>query len=293
MQGLTQADETYLGHLLQGKTEKINYKVKKSIQKPKEEWVRVENTHEPVISSNSFEIVQNLMRADGRISVSRNETGPFAELLFCGDCREQMIRRINRYKGSYKVYDICSTKNRGEGCSRHSIEEHTLKELIRIVLCRYVNSFMEQARLLEQIWISEQDTSQKDLEAKTGNMAAAHNREVERLRKEQDKYYDLCDGLHEDLEKGIVTKQEFQRLQKEFKGRAKAVSSAILKQDEFLKEILQEGAIAARKLRSLQENMELKEIDRYILASFVKRIYVFEDKRVEIELYFRDTMLSK
>ena len=38
-------NEVYLGHLLQGKTQKVNYKVNISVQKPKEEWVRVENTH--------------------------------------------------------------------------------------------------------------------------------------------------------------------------------------------------------------------------------------------------------
>ena len=65
-------DEVYLGHMLQGKTEKINYKVKKSIGKPREEWVRVENTHEPVISGSDFETVQNLLKADGRISPERD-----------------------------------------------------------------------------------------------------------------------------------------------------------------------------------------------------------------------------
>lgn len=50
-------NEVYLGHLLQGKTEKVNYKVKKSVEKPKEEWVRAENTHEPIISDSDFEAI--------------------------------------------------------------------------------------------------------------------------------------------------------------------------------------------------------------------------------------------
>jgi len=39
-------DEVYLGYMVQGKTEKVNYKVKKHIAKPEEEWMKVENTHE-------------------------------------------------------------------------------------------------------------------------------------------------------------------------------------------------------------------------------------------------------
>jgi hypothetical protein len=39
-------DETYIGTLVQGKSERVNYKVKKSVVKPAEEWVRVPNAHE-------------------------------------------------------------------------------------------------------------------------------------------------------------------------------------------------------------------------------------------------------
>ncbi len=39
-------DETYIGTLVQGKSERVNYKVKKSVVKPADEWVRVPNAHE-------------------------------------------------------------------------------------------------------------------------------------------------------------------------------------------------------------------------------------------------------
>ena len=32
------------------KTERVSYKVKKCVEKPEEEWIRVENTHEPITS---------------------------------------------------------------------------------------------------------------------------------------------------------------------------------------------------------------------------------------------------
>lgn len=120
-------NEIYLGHMVQGKREKINYKLKKSMDKPQEKWIKVENTHEAVISKDQFWIVQNLLKADGRISPVTEENSLFMGILFCGDCGEQMIRRVNYYKDTKKVYYICSTKNRGEGCSRHSILEGQLK----------------------------------------------------------------------------------------------------------------------------------------------------------------------
>ena len=143
-------NETYLGHMVQGKREKINYKLKKSVDKPQEEWIKVENTHEAIISADQFQIVQNLLKADGRVSTVTEENSLFTGILFCGDCGEQMIRRINRYKDTHKVYYICSTKNRGDGCSRHSIPEEQLKEIIAEMIRHYANCFLEEKQIFEK-----------------------------------------------------------------------------------------------------------------------------------------------
>ncbi len=271
-------NEVYLGHLLQGKTEKVNYKVKKSVEKPKEEWVRAENTHEPIISDSDFEAVQNLLQTDGRVSPESKSLSPFMGLLFCGDCGEQMVRRRVRYKESNKVYYICSTKNRGEGCSRHSIEENTLKELVGIAVRRYANDFLAQSKLFEQA--KEKETN---LEA-----VAGCQKELTRLKQEQDKYYGLCAGLYDDLRQNVVTKEEFERLHKEFQRKAQELEKAQEQQQNMIRRMLQKGVVSASRLAKFQDSLKLAEIDRHTLTSLVKRIYVFEDKRLEIEFYFRD-----
>ena len=271
-------NETYLGHLVQGKTERVNYKIKKCVEKPREEWVRVENTHEAIISSDDFAIVQNLLKSDGRISPERKALSPFMGLLFCGDCKEQMVRRVNRYKGTEKIYYICSTKNRGEGCSRHSIEETVLKELTETVIRQYANDFLEQERLFSQA---------KEQEA---NLQAViyYNKEISRLKQEQNKYYSLCAGLYEDLRTGIITKEEFERLHSEFQRKADKLSEAEENQERLVRELFKSGVLNAGRLASFKNSLELREIDRHTLASLVKRIWVYEGKRVEIEFYFTD-----
>lgn len=271
-------NEVYLGHLLQGKTEKINYKVKKSIEKPKKEWVRVENTHESIISDSDFEAVQNLLQTDGRVSPESKEISPFMGLLFCGDCGEQMVRRRIRYKESDKVYYICSTKNRGEGCSRHSMEENALKELVGIAVRRYANDFLQQNKLFEQA--KEKETN---LEA-----VIDCQKEFARLKQEQDKYYRLCAGLYDDLRQNVVTKEEFERLHKEFQSKAQELEKAQEQQQKLIQRMLQKGVVSASRLAKFQDSLKLEEIDRHTLTSLVKRIYVFEHKRIEIEFYFQD-----
>ncbi len=271
-------DEVYLGHMLQGKTEKINYKIKKSIEKPREEWVRVENTHEPIISESDFETVQNLLKTDSRISPESRSVSPFMGLLFCGDCGEQMIRRTVKYKDFGKVYYICSTKNRGKGCSRHSIEENVLKDLVGTAVRRYANDFLAQEKLFEQ-------AREKEMNMEA---VAGCERELARLKEEQDKYYGLCAGLYEDLVQNVVTKEEFERLHREFRGKAEEVSKAQEQQQRRIKKMLLSGAASAGRLAKFRDSLQLEEIDRHTLTSLVKRIAVYEGKRMEIEFYFQD-----
>ena len=50
-------NEVYIGNLVQNKTGNVNYKIHKLVAKPKSEWIRSENTHQPIISKELFEQV--------------------------------------------------------------------------------------------------------------------------------------------------------------------------------------------------------------------------------------------
>ena len=271
-------NEIYLGHLIQGKTEKVNYKLKKSVEKPRKEWIKVENTHEAVISEDNFNIVQNLLKTDGRISPVNEEGNLFAGILFCGDCGEQMVRRVNHYKNIRKAYYICSTKNRGEGCTRHSIKEEKLKEFVSEAVRKYANIFLDEKKLFEK---------SKEFEMNFESIIQ-HDSEIIRLKKEQDKYDFLCSKLYEDLRKGIVTKEEFERLYSEFKQKAEGIENARKKQEAMVKELFQKGVVSAERLKAMQGCAELREIDRYLLCSMAKKIFVYENQRIEIEFYYVD-----
>lgn len=271
-------NEMYLGHMVQGKTDKINYKLKKSVQKPKEEWVKVNNTHEAIISEDDFRVVQNLLRTDVRVSPASKKNSFFSGLIFCGDCREQMIRRVNRYKNTQRVYYICSTKNRAEGCTRHSIQEEQLRELVSETVKKYVNCLMVEKQVFEKaLGLKIQFESLENC-----------NAEIERLRAEQSRYYSLCSGLYEDLKEEIITREEYERLYGEFKRRAAELEEAQKKQELMIKEMFKNGVISAGRLSTMRECCELKEVDRRTLCSMVRKINVFENRRIEIEFYYTD-----
>lgn len=59
-------NECYIGTMIQGKTRTVSYKNPARVQIPLREWVKVENTHEPLISRELFEQVQKRKGMRGR-----------------------------------------------------------------------------------------------------------------------------------------------------------------------------------------------------------------------------------
>lgn len=56
----------YIGHMIQGKEQKISYKSKKTAEVPKEKWVVVKNTHAPILSEKTFEKIQKKLKKNRR-----------------------------------------------------------------------------------------------------------------------------------------------------------------------------------------------------------------------------------
>lgn len=88
-------DETYIGNSVHNKQTNISYKNKKKIRKPQEEWFRVENTHEAIISKQVFEQAQEQI-ANRRRQQKDATTQIFSGLVKCADCGWSMRFGTNR-----------------------------------------------------------------------------------------------------------------------------------------------------------------------------------------------------
>ncbi|MCI9077473.1 MAG: recombinase family protein [Lachnospiraceae bacterium] len=271
-------NELYTGMMVQGKSEKASHKVKRPVEKPREEWVRVADTHEAVVAAEDFEIVQKLLAVDTRASAGKAICHMFTGFLFCGDCGKPMIRRVNRYKGTEKVYFICSTRNKGLGCTRHSIPEEELEHLVLSGLQQQLALFLDKSHVLEQIGQIEIQFAE----------IAVFDKEIRRLREEQEKYMSLRTGLYEDLKQGIITETDFRDFGQIYETQFQEAEEAVRRQEEALRNLFQAGVSAGAGLEKMKSTLEITELDRDVLVTFVSRILVYEDKRVFLELRAKD-----
>ena len=86
-------NEIYTGVMVQGKRTTPNYKTKTTVIKDKSEWIRIENTHEAIISRGDFELIQRLLKEDTRSGSMDTAVHPLCGRIFCADCGAPIIRK--------------------------------------------------------------------------------------------------------------------------------------------------------------------------------------------------------
>lgn len=272
------SNEIYTGTMVQGRREKVSYKLDKCREKPKEEWIRVEGTHEPVVTREAFDSVQKLLPIESRGSGAEGKPHLFCGLLFCGDCMEPMTRRVNRYKGVEKVSFICPTRNSGLGCTRHTVPEGELRAAVLTGLQSQAALLLDEARVLSRIEGMEMDFGE----------LSRFDQEIVRLRREGEKYLSLRSGLYEDMKAGVITQEDFHAFRGIYEEQYARIQDAVSRQEEMVRRLFKAGVASGMRLERFREVLELTELNRDVLITFIDRILVYEDKRICLELKNRE-----
>ena len=80
-------DEIYLGHTISLRYTTQSYKNKRRIERPETEWLRFEDTHEPLITKELWELVREVRRHKRRAPKKFEEPNLFSGLLYCAAAR--------------------------------------------------------------------------------------------------------------------------------------------------------------------------------------------------------------
>ena len=131
-------NEVYIGHMVQNKTGTVSYKNHKQVSKPESEWIKVENTHELLISQETWDAVQRMDNHPARGRSGKSGTvALFGGLLRCMDCGSSMRymrdyrKKVSEKEPEYKAY-VCNRYASGgkNACSSHYINQKVLTQIV-------------------------------------------------------------------------------------------------------------------------------------------------------------------
>lgn len=271
-------NEVYMGTLIQGKESTPNYKVRVREKKPKEEWIRIENAHEAIISRTDFELISDILQKDTRVSTGKSAVSVYSGYLVCADCGCSMVRKKVRSGSLEYVYYVCSGNKKDKDiCSSHRISENTLNMAITKTLQLHLKQLGD---LQESIRYIRETSGNSDKIKKLVLQSEKRKEDIE-------KYNRLKLECYEDYKKELITQDEYMLFKKELDNRIEEIQRAITELGKKKRMLLDGGYEKESLLEKFLTSKEI-ELKRSILVRFISRIYVYEDHRIEIIFRYQD-----
>ncbi|HIW26532.1 MAG TPA: DUF4368 domain-containing protein [Candidatus Lawsonibacter pullicola] len=280
-------DETYIGNSVHNKQTNISYKNKKKVRKPKEEWIRVENTHEAIISRDVFEQVQKQI-ASRRRQQKDATTQIFAGLVKCADCGWSMRFGTNRQNKTPYSHFTCSQYGQmGTQCSAHYIRYDTLY----VYVLSRIQYWSHRAQLSEEKLL-QQILKNGDRE----RITAAKRQESELKRAEKRKAE--VDGkfvrMYEDWSAGRITEYNFNLLTKKYQAEQLELEEKISRLQAELTAEQQTALDAEKWVALIKQYANPTELTAELLNTLIEKIVIHEATKgadgmrdQEIEIYYR------
>ncbi len=267
----------YAGHLVQGKESTPNYKIKQRIMKPEDKWVRVENTHEPIITQEVFDTVNRVLAQDTRIAPDEETVYPFSGLIFCADCKSGMVRKTVPAGGKKYAYYYCSKNKAGNGCTTHCISEKALETAVLQALQNHIASILDIERILRYI-----DTlPMKQEEIRKIDTQLLMKQEV------IEKYKTLKVSIYEDLKSGFIDVDEYREFKDVYGKKCEEAEKAAERLQQDITMILAGKGANSVWIEAFKKHRNITELSRKVIVSLIEWINVYPGSRVEIRFRYQ------
>lgn len=281
-------DETYIGNSVHYRETNVSFKNKHRVRKDKSEWMRIEGTHEPIISEADFAKVQGLI-ASRRREMKSGTPQIFAGLVKCADCGWSLSFGTNKQnKTPYSYYHCSRYGTMGKDhCSSHYIRYDTL---YAYVLSRI------------QYWAKQADTDEEKLlkkllsasDRETGTIRRKQEGDLKRAEKRKSEVDSLFVRLYEDWAAGRITEYNFNMLSAKYQDEQAQLDSQLAELRNRLDETKQTSADAEKWLSLIRECANPAELTAPLLNTLIEKIVVHEAKKQEggtreqeVEIYYR------
>ena len=278
----------YLGHTVNFKTRK-HFKDKKSHYVPEDEWAIFENTHEAIISQETFDLAQKIRSKVRRYPDGWGEAAPLTGLLYCADCGGKMYvhrtnngKRISQYTCSQYTKVPCGTLCK----TQHRINEDVVLSLVSDML-RAIAEYAKHDRAEFVRVVQEAQSSQQTSEVKKQRTRLATSKqrvsELEVL---------LC-KIYEDNVLGKLPDARYAVLDAQYAKEQAALTAEIATLEKAVGDYEKHEKSADRFITLIDKYQNFDKLTNTMLNEFVDKILVHERARKgsrettqEVEIFF-------
>ena len=270
--------EIYIGNLVWNRTGSISYKDHRQIYRPKSEWNIVEGTHEPIISNEEFNKIQEIINERVANKKKPEKLTIYKYKIKCADCGRAMCKMEDTRDGRNSSNFYCRNyKTTSSKCTPHKIKTSDLDNMVIESIIMQIKSVLNIEKTVKQMRDSNTLTNKKVYEDK-----------IEKLNLDIDKIKKLKRKSYEDWKLEKITKEEFLLLSNDCENKIEKNDLEIKEYEEKIKNSLKDIKEEEYWIEHFRRNKKIKNLTRDVIEELIDCIYVHEGGNITIKFKYQD-----
>ncbi len=277
--------QEYCGDTVNFRTYRKSFKLKKKLDKPKEEWKVFPDTHPAIIDRETFSLVQEL-RQHRRRPTKSGIVSMFSGLLYCADCGEKLYYSVtNNYKREQAYFFCSSYRKNSEVCSAHYIREKVVEKLVLESMQRV----MWYVQTYEKLFAQRQ---MEDFGEKKKKELAEKRRELDRAKRRAAEIDGIIQKLYEDNAMGRISDERFATMSMSLENEQSGLKESIPEMESCLENAKIQTEGLQRFIDRAKRVTQLTELTPELVHEFIQKIVVSkpeyrDGKRYQsVEIYY-------
>lgn len=273
------SNRMYTGDMVQHTQTKVSYKSKKKVTLDESLWTIVEDTHEPLVSKETFALIQSRKKSNNRIRpVTKRPIRLFDGLLYCKECGNRLTIAYRKNHDYWSVNcNRYSRDPRRERCSSHFFPynylEEQLKKQIDLTLSKYLKQF--DAKDLNNEIIKREKVVVDDGSSK-----------IKCLEDRKKQIVQTMNSLYEDKMNGIVSSTAYMEMVKPHETELTKVNLEIENIKDSVQEQKKNLSLIPDYTEQIKKLLDLKKPKRELLLSLIDRIEIDENRLITIKFKY-------
>ena len=270
-------NEIYIGNMVQGKYGSVSYKTKQNKPRPKDEWYRVEGTHEPIIDRELWDRVQSMISEKAK-PFTVGTIGLFARKARCMYCGYTM-RSSKTADGRH--YLQCSNRHAAkDACTGSFISVKRLEQAVITELNQLSQEYLDMDQLEQNV---EFCSNIREKKTSLETQLASYQKRI-------DENTTIIRELYLDKAKGVLSEREFLDLSKDFTNDRERLERLIGETQKQLRVIEKKIRTGDDHRQLLKQYTNPEYLDREIVETMIDFILVGKripgTKNIPIEIHW-------
>lgn len=284
-------DEIYLGWMVSGKFRSTYHSTgKKGSQPvPREEWIITKGTHEPIVTEELFNKVQEyfvrMKEEHGQAAVYNSKSKKasiFKGHLRCGECGQAMFLRNKHSHGKVTAWYYCALHENYNSsyCVKKAVKKQDVEDIALKLIRTQIKLFTDAREMI--IALNKKESS------KTKHRI--YSDQIRNVKKQIEKYMSLKASLYEDFANGVLSQSDYISMGQEYAQKADELRIFLAELEKEAQKYRQTYAMNGSWAQIIEQYQNADTLTEEMIDAFIDEMILYNNGHVEVKFRFKDEL---